>query len=152
MITILFRMSAIVPAVSKAGFCVELKRWCDERDPMRRASRWLINWMFQCYDEKTIEDMTDEMEMMTNPNLVEKRKEMKEQKAGGPVRIHQLQILSSTIMIACWEVKKLGSLEDPRFLVCVRYWWVCVSGARLRPSKVSSDSCPGGAQPGNTSL
>ena len=41
--------------------------------------------MFQCYDEKTIEDMTDEMEMMTNPNLVEKRKEMKEQKTGGPV-------------------------------------------------------------------
>ena len=32
--------------------------------------------MFQCYDEKTIEDMTDEMEMMTNPNLVEKRKEI----------------------------------------------------------------------------
>ena len=26
--------------------------------------------MFQCYDEKTIEDMTDEMEMMSNPNLV----------------------------------------------------------------------------------
>lgn len=41
--------------------------------------------MFQCYDEKTIEDMTDEMEMMSNPNLVEKRKEMKEQKAGGMV-------------------------------------------------------------------
>jgi len=38
----------------------------------------------ECYDEKTIEDMTDEMEMMTNPNLVEKRKEMKEQKTGGP--------------------------------------------------------------------
>ena len=41
--------------------------------------------IFQCYDEKTIEDMTDEMEMMSNPNLVEKRKEMKEQKAGGLV-------------------------------------------------------------------
>merc|ERR1712181_163971 len=39
----------------------------------------------ECYDEKTIEDMTDEMEMMSNPNLVEKRKEMKEQKTGGPV-------------------------------------------------------------------
>merc|ERR1712192_349040 len=38
----------------------------------------------ECYDEKTIEDMTDEMEVMSNPNLVEKRKEMKEQKTGGP--------------------------------------------------------------------
>ena len=52
----------------------------------------LIDRMFQCYDEKTIEDMTDEMEMMSNPNLVEKRKEMKEQKAGGPVCFHQHQI------------------------------------------------------------
>ena len=52
----------------------------------------LIDRMFQCYDEKTIEDMTDEMEMMSNPNLVEKRKEMKEVKAGGPVCFHQHQI------------------------------------------------------------
>ena len=53
-----------------------------------------IKRMFQCYDEKTIEDMTDEMEMMSNPNLVEKRKEMKEQKSGGPVCILHNHYLS----------------------------------------------------------
>ena len=62
------------------------------------AKKYMFD-MFQCYDEKTIEDMTDEMEMMSNPNLVEKRKEMKEQKSGGPVCIHHHHVTYQIIFV-----------------------------------------------------
>ena len=31
---------------------------------------------FQCYDEAVIEEMTEDREMLTNPELVEKRKDL----------------------------------------------------------------------------
>ena len=62
--------------------------------------------MFQCYAETTIADMTDEMEMMTNPSLVEKRKEMKEQKTGGPVWF--------TIIIVWWSLSNVVKKQKSR--------------------------------------
>merc|ERR1712200_297894 len=51
----------------------------------------------ECYDEGTIEEMTEEMEMMTNPDLVEKRKELKTESgqlgAFDPTKSHVLPVI-----------------------------------------------------------
>ena len=56
---------------------------------------------FQCYDEDTIEAMTMEMEMMTNPELVEKRKALKDRTGAAtpgsfdPSRSHVVPVIQA---------------------------------------------------------
>ena len=39
----------------------------------------------QCYDEAVIEEMTEDREMLTNPDLVEARKDLKTQRGENPL-------------------------------------------------------------------
>ena len=40
---------------------------------------------FQCYDEAVIDEMTEDREMMTNPDLVEARKDLKKERGENPL-------------------------------------------------------------------
>ena len=40
---------------------------------------------FQCYDEEVIEEMTEDREMLTNPDLVEARKDLKTKRGENPL-------------------------------------------------------------------
>ena len=40
---------------------------------------------FQCYDEAVIDEMTEDREMMTNPDLVEARKDLKKERGDNPL-------------------------------------------------------------------
>ena len=40
---------------------------------------------FQCYDEEVIEEMTEDREMLTNPDLVEARKDLKSKRGENPL-------------------------------------------------------------------
>ena len=46
-----------------------------------------VNYMFvsQCYDEAVIEEMTEDREMLTNPDLVEARKDLKTARGENPL-------------------------------------------------------------------
>ena len=43
------------------------------------------NVIFQCYDEAVIEEMTEDREMLTNPDLVEARKDLKTARGENPL-------------------------------------------------------------------
>lgn len=40
---------------------------------------------FQCYDEAVIEEMTEDREMLTNPDLVEQRKQLQTKRGDNPL-------------------------------------------------------------------
>ncbi len=51
---------------------------------MKRDFKCLI-CVLQCYDEAVIEEMTEDREMLTNPDLVEQRKKLQVQRGENPL-------------------------------------------------------------------
>ena len=49
------------------------------------VSIMLIFTCVQCYDEAVIEEMTEDREMLTNPDLVEQRKKLQTQRGENPL-------------------------------------------------------------------
>jgi hypothetical protein len=49
------------------------------------------NCPIECYDEAVIEEMTEDREMLTNPELVEKRKDLQQNKNDNPILAQKMQ-------------------------------------------------------------
>ena len=55
----------------------------------------VINF-FQCYDEAVIEEMTEDREMLTNPDLVEARKDLKTARGENPLVAQKMMKFDSS--------------------------------------------------------